>query len=90
MCVHKKVSALSGMAQNSACRAATESRSCAHHNQVDSFLRYDPDFGQREPVDIETVDRNTCNISIHRMRRPAASSTGGLPNSTRKPRGKYN
>ena len=34
MCVHKDVRALAGAAQNAACKARTQSRSCAHHNEL--------------------------------------------------------
>lgn len=57
MCVHKEVSVLSGVAQNTACKAKTDARSCAHHNEVDHFRRAEPDFGRDEPVDIEDLVR---------------------------------
>ena len=57
MCVHKEVRRLSGVAQQTACRQKTESRTCAHFNEVDRFLRSDPEFGKREPVDIEDLTK---------------------------------
>ena len=57
MCVHKEVRRLTGVAQQTACRQKTESRTCAHYNEVDRFLRSDPAFGEREPVDIEDLVR---------------------------------
>jgi regulator of telomere elongation helicase 1 len=57
MCVHKEVRRLTGVAQQTACRQKTESRTCAHYNEVDRFLRSDPEFGEREPVDIEDLVR---------------------------------
>ena len=46
MCVHKDVRTLTGAAQNAACRARTASRSCAHHNELESFQMREPDFGR--------------------------------------------
>ena len=57
MCVHKEVRRLTGVAQQTACRQKTESRTCTHYNEVDRFLRSDPEFGEREPVDIEDLVR---------------------------------
>ena len=37
MCVHKDVSTLTGVAQNTACKSKTDARACAHHNEVDHF-----------------------------------------------------
>uniref|UniRef100_A0A7S0H0B7 DNA helicase n=1 Tax=Micromonas pusilla TaxID=38833 RepID=A0A7S0H0B7_MICPS len=55
MCVHKEVRRLTGVAQQTACRQKTESRTCAHYNETDRFLRSDPEYGKREPVDIEDL-----------------------------------
>ena len=55
MCVHKDVRALAGAAQNAACKARTQSRSCAHHNELEHFRRREPDFGKNDPVDIEDL-----------------------------------
>ena len=38
---------LTGQAQNTACKAKTDARSCGHHNEVDPFLRAEPDFGSQ-------------------------------------------
>ena len=55
MCVHKDVRALAGAAQNAACKARTQSRSCAHHNELEHFRRREPNFGRDDPVDIEDL-----------------------------------
>ena len=55
MCVHKYVRALAGAAQNAACKARTQSRSCAHHNELEHFRRRQPDYGRDDPVDIEDL-----------------------------------
>ena len=55
MCVHKDVRALAGAAQNAACKARTQSRSCAHHNELEHFRRREPNFGHDDPVDIEDL-----------------------------------
>ena len=55
MCVHKDVRALAGAAQNAACKARTQSRSCAHHNELEHFRRRQPDYGRDDPVDIEDL-----------------------------------
>ena len=57
MCVHKETRALRGAALHAACAAAVENRSCAHHVEVDRFVRSDPAFGQTEPVDVEDLVR---------------------------------
>ena len=55
MCVHKDVSTLTGMAQNTACKSKTDARACAHHNEVDRFVQSNSDFGKTDPVDIEDL-----------------------------------
>ncbi|ACO67649.1 predicted protein, partial [Micromonas commoda] len=55
MCVHKDVRVLAGAAQNAACKARTQSRSCAHHNELEHFRRREPNFGRDDPVDIEDL-----------------------------------
>ncbi len=55
MCVHKDVRALAGAAQNAACKSRTQSRSCAHHNELEHFRRRQPNYGRDDPVDIEDL-----------------------------------
>ena len=55
MCVHKDVSTLTGVAQNTACKSKTDARACAHHNEVDRFVQSNSDFGKADPVDIEDL-----------------------------------
>ena len=55
MCVHKDVSTLTGVAQNTACKSKTDARACAHHNEVDRFVQSNSDFGKTDPVDIEDL-----------------------------------
>lgn len=53
MCVHSRISTLSGAAQNSACRSAVSARKCMHHLAVEAFVRADA-LGP-EPADIEEL-----------------------------------
>jgi len=53
-CVHRDISELSGAAQNSACKAAVASRSCAHYRAVEPFLRSEPGIGT-EALDLEDL-----------------------------------
>jgi regulator of telomere elongation helicase 1 len=55
MCVHKEVKHLRGARQQNACLRMTESRTCAHRNEVDRFVRGEPDYGKSVPVDIEDL-----------------------------------
>ena len=57
MCVHKETRALRGAALHAPCAAAVENRSCAHHVEVDRFVRSDPAFSQTGPVDVEDLVR---------------------------------
>ena len=57
MCVHKEVKHLTGNLQQNACKQKTENRTCAHYNEVDRFIKTEPDYGKDVPVDIEDLTK---------------------------------